>query len=32
MRIAILGGTGNEGAGLAARWALAGHEVVIGSR
>lgn len=32
MKIAILGGTGKEGAGLAARWAAAGHEIVIGSR
>jgi len=32
VRIAILGGTGKEGAGLAQRWAQAGHEVVIGSR
>jgi NADPH-dependent F420 reductase len=32
MDIAILGGTGKEGAGLAVRWALAGHAVVIGSR
>src|SRR5882672_12791387 len=32
MNIAILGGTGKEGAGLAARWALAGHSIVIGSR
>lgn len=31
-RIAIIGGTGKEGKGLAYRWALAGHEVVIGSR
>lgn len=30
--IAVLGGTGNEGAGLAARWAKAGYKVVIGSR
>jgi 8-hydroxy-5-deazaflavin:NADPH oxidoreductase len=30
--IAILGGTGNEGGGLALRWAKAGHRVVIGSR
>jgi NADPH-dependent F420 reductase len=30
--IAILGGTGSEGSGLAARWAQAGHKVVIGSR
>ena len=32
MNIGILGGTGKEGSGLAYRWALAGHEVVIGSR
>ena len=32
MRIAILGGTGKEGQGLGLRWALAGHEVFIGSR
>jgi NADPH-dependent F420 reductase len=32
MVIAILGGTGKEGAGLGARWALAGHTIVIGSR
>jgi len=32
MRIAVLGGTGAEGGGLAFRWAAAGHEVVIGSR
>ncbi len=30
--IAVLGGTGNLGLGLAGRWARAGHEVVIGSR
>jgi NADPH-dependent F420 reductase len=30
--IAILGGTGNEGPGLALRWAKAGHTVIIGSR
>ena len=30
--IAILGGTGNEGPGLALRWAKAGHKVIIGSR
>lgn len=30
--IAILGGTGKEGKGLAYRWALAGHKVIIGSR
>lgn len=30
--LAILGGTGNEGPGLALRWANAGHTVIIGSR
>lgn len=30
--IAILGGTGKEGKGLAYRWAMAGHQVIIGSR
>ena len=30
--IAILGGTGNEGPGLALRWAQAGHHIIIGSR
>ena len=30
--IAVLGGTGDLGPGLAARWALAGHRVLIGSR
>jgi NADPH-dependent F420 reductase len=32
VKIAILGGTGKEGAGLGQRWALIGHEIVIGSR
>ena len=32
MRIAIVGGTGKEGRGLALRFARAGHEVRIGSR
>jgi 8-hydroxy-5-deazaflavin:NADPH oxidoreductase len=32
MNIGVLGGTGKEGSGLAYRWALAGHTVVIGSR
>lgn len=32
MRIGILGGTGPEGKGLAVRWALAGEEVLLGSR
>jgi NADPH-dependent F420 reductase len=31
-KIAVLGGTGKEGSGLALRWANAGHHVVIGSR
>ena len=30
--IAIIGGTGKLGTGLAARWALAGRRVIIGSR
>ena len=30
--VAVLGGTGQEGGGLAFRWALKGHEVIIGSR
>jgi NADPH-dependent F420 reductase len=30
--IAILGGTGNEGPGLAMRWAHAGYKIIIGSR
>lgn len=32
MKIAILGGTGSEGRGLGHRWALAGHQILIGSR
>jgi NADPH-dependent F420 reductase len=32
MNIAILGGTGKEGPGLALRWAQAGHSIIIGSR
>jgi 8-hydroxy-5-deazaflavin:NADPH oxidoreductase len=32
MNIAILGGTGKEGAGLATRWAIVGHSIIIGSR
>ncbi len=32
MIIAILGGTGKEGSGLAVRWAQAGHKILIGSR
>ncbi|MGB3714603.1 MAG: NADPH-dependent F420 reductase [Candidatus Promineifilaceae bacterium] len=32
MKIAILGGTGDEGFGLGYRWASAGHEIIIGSR
>jgi 8-hydroxy-5-deazaflavin:NADPH oxidoreductase len=30
--IAVLGGTGKEGSGLALRWVHAGHPVIIGSR
>lgn len=30
--IAVIGGTGKEGKGLARRWAHAGHDVIIGSR
>jgi len=30
--IAVIGGTGKEGKGLALRWAHAGHNVIIGSR
>ncbi len=30
--IGVLGGTGQEGSGLAFRWALKGHDVIIGSR
>lgn len=32
MKIAIVGGTGKEGSGIALRWLRAGHEVFIGSR
>jgi NADPH-dependent F420 reductase len=32
MALAILGGTGNLGLGLARRWVLSGNEVIIGSR
>jgi len=32
MRIAIIGGSGKEGQGLAIGWARAGQEIVIGSR
>ena len=32
MRIAIVGGTGKLGSGLAVRWARSGNEVVLGSR
>jgi NADPH-dependent F420 reductase len=31
-QIAIIGGTGAEGSGLAIRWANAGHKIIIGSR
>lgn len=32
MKIAILGGTGEEGMGLGLGWAQAGHRIIIGSR
>ncbi len=32
LSIAVLGGTGREGSGLAMRWALNGYRVIIGSR
>jgi NADPH-dependent F420 reductase len=32
IRLAVIGGTGKEGSGLALRWANAGYSVVIGSR
>jgi NADPH-dependent F420 reductase len=32
MTIAVIGGTGKEGAGLAMRWAHSGYRVLIGSR
>jgi len=31
-KIAVIGGTGKEGGGLALRWAAAGHDVVVGGR
>ncbi len=31
-RIAVIGGTGDQGRGLALRWARAGYEIIIGSR
>jgi 8-hydroxy-5-deazaflavin:NADPH oxidoreductase len=32
LKIAVLGGTGDQGYGLGLRWAAAGHEIIIGSR
>ena len=32
MHIAVVGGTGREGRGLALRWARAGHQVAIGGQ
>jgi NADPH-dependent F420 reductase len=32
LTVAVLGGTGKEGSGLAARWAAKGYRVIIGSR
>ena len=31
-RVSIIGGTGDQGKGLALRWALSGYEILIGSR
>ncbi|KAB2852678.1 MAG: NADPH-dependent F420 reductase, partial [Anaerolineae bacterium] len=30
--VAVLGGTGKEGSGLAMRWAQSGYRVIVGSR
>lgn len=30
--VAVIGGTGKEGGGLALRWAAAGHQVIVGGR
>lgn len=32
LKVAVLGGTGKEGSGLARRWAVNGYHVIIGSR
>jgi 8-hydroxy-5-deazaflavin:NADPH oxidoreductase len=32
LTVAVLGGTGKEGSGLAMRWALSGYRVLVGSR
>lgn len=32
MKLAVIGGTGDQGSGLVIRWARAGHEVIVGSR
>ncbi len=32
IKLAVLGGTGQEGSGLALRWAQSGYQVIIGSR
>ena len=32
LTLAILGGTGKEGTGLAYRWASSGYHIIIGSR
>ena len=31
-RVAIIGGTGDQGKGLALRWAMAGFDIIVGSR
>lgn len=30
--VAVIGGTGKQGYGLALRWAVAGHDIIVGSR
>ena len=30
--VAVIGGTGKQGYGLALRWAIAGHDIIVGSR
>ncbi|MGB2736779.1 MAG: NAD(P)-binding domain-containing protein, partial [Candidatus Nanopelagicales bacterium] len=32
LSVGVLGGTGEQGRGLAYRWSLAGHSVILGSR
>ncbi|HIH02811.1 MAG TPA: NAD(P)-binding domain-containing protein, partial [Methanoregulaceae archaeon] len=32
MKVAVIGGTGGQGLGIATRFAVAGEEIIIGSR